>query len=297
MMKSPPWELFAAFLAVARGGSLSAASRTLRLTQPTVRRQIDDLEHRIGTALFTRSRAGLAPTPAAQALIPYAEAMEWASEAGLRTLSGIQNTDQGVVRISCSEVLAVEILPPILVGLRRAHPRLELELAATNAIEDLIRRQADVAVRMTRPEQAGLTMQKVGVAEVGFFASQDYLREAAPPTDLVSLLEGRNLIGQDRQHAIIDALSTPERSLSPSDFDYRSDSDLAQLAAIRAGLGIGVCQVAIARRDGLVRLLPQYRLSLDVWVAAHEDLLRVRRIATVFHALATALRRHYAQPV
>src|SRR4051812_26890765 len=179
----PPftWDLLGAFLAVMRTGSLSGAARALGVAQPTVRRQIGALEEALGAALFTRSQAGLRATEAARATMPYAESMAGVAAALVRSVSASASAAEGTVRVTCSEILATEVLPPMLAALRRAHPRLQIELSAPNQTEDLLRRDADVAVRMAPPTQGALVAKRVGGIEVGLFANDDYLRAHPAP--------------------------------------------------------------------------------------------------------------------
>jgi DNA-binding transcriptional LysR family regulator len=151
--REPGWELFRTFLEVARDGSLSGAARKLALTQPTVGRHIDALEAALGLSLFSRSPHGLTATPAALELVGHAEAMAAASAALRRTASSGAVADRGTVRIAASEMIGCEVLPPMLARFRRSHPGIVLELALSNRNEDLLRREADIAVRMVRPRQ------------------------------------------------------------------------------------------------------------------------------------------------
>jgi len=152
-MKSaqPGWELYRSFLAVIRQGSLSGAARELSLTQPTVGRHIDMLEVSLGVSLFTRSQAGLIASEGASRLVPYAQAMASAADALQRAASGELENDRGTVRITASEMIGSEVLPPALVAFREAHPRIIVELMLSNRSEDLLRREADIAVRMCDP--------------------------------------------------------------------------------------------------------------------------------------------------
>ncbi|KAG1256086.1 hypothetical protein G6F65_016480 [Rhizopus arrhizus] len=126
------WELYRSFLAVLTEGSLSGAARALGLTQPTVGRHISALETALNQVLFTRSQVGLLPTEAAESLRGYAEAMRSTAAALERAAAGHGTGVSGTVRISASEVIGIEVLPPALARLRREHPGLKLELAATN---------------------------------------------------------------------------------------------------------------------------------------------------------------------
>jgi DNA-binding transcriptional LysR family regulator len=164
------WDLLGAFLAVMRAGSLSGASRSLGVAQPTVRRQIETLEEVLGGALFTRSQTGLTPTEMAVATLPYAESMAAVAEALVRSASAPANAEQGTVRVTCSELVGVGVLPVMLASLCRAHPQLQIELSPSDANEDLLRRDADVAVRMAKPTQAALVAKHIGAVKLGFFA-------------------------------------------------------------------------------------------------------------------------------
>lgn len=288
-MKEPGWELYRSFLAVVREGSLSAAARSLGMTQPSLGRHVRQLESDLGVVLFTRSPQGLLPTDVGHELAAHAETMASTSAALRRAASGSNNAVRGVVRLTCSEVIGAEVLPPILAGLRQAHPGIVVELSLSNRSEDMLRKDADIAVRMVQPVQAALVARRIGTVPLGLHAHRRYLKANGRPQD-VDALRQHALIGYDRETPAIRAI----RGLLPfdrEDFSLRTDSDLAQLAAIRAGYGIGVCQCAIARRDkDLVHLLPDaFTLALDTWLVMHEDLKASRRTRMVFDHLATAL--------
>ncbi|KJV26722.1 hypothetical protein VI06_16340 [Aquitalea magnusonii] len=289
--QQPPWHLFAAFLAVMHNGSLSAAARDLALTQPTLRRQIADLEKALDCTLFTRSNAGLLPTEAAADLLPYAQTMAAAADALVRNASGDSHHLKGVVRISCSEMLGTEVLPFILEPMSRQYPGIEFEVSPTDKIEDILRGDADLAVRMTRPQQASLVARRAGKIEVGLFASPQYLQGKTLPGSPADLATGHRLIGDDRHHSLSIGLEHMGLELTRRNFTYRVDSHLAQFAALRAGLGIGACQVPLAQRNipPLQRVLPELRFDMEMWVAMHEDLKSVRRIRAVFDALVEGL--------
>ena len=286
----PSWELFGAFLAVMRGGSLSAAARSLRVAQPTIRRQIEKLESQLGVVLFTRGPNGLSPTELALGTLPHAESIAAGARAIVRSLSGGTDHDRGTVRIACSEIVGTEVLPAMLAALCAEHPRLQIELSLSNRNEDLLRRDADVAVRMVRPTQQGLVTRRVGAIELGLYATRDYLERRGVPEQLDALLDGHALIGGDRIRDIIDALAHAGLTTRPRDFTLRTDSDAAQLAALRAGLGIGVAQVPLAQRDPrLRRVVPKLRFELETWVVMHEDLRAVPRVRRVFDHLVERL--------
>ncbi|HLI67747.1 MAG TPA: LysR family transcriptional regulator [Caulobacteraceae bacterium] len=291
----PDWSLYRAFLAVIDAGSLSGAARQLGLTQPTVGRQIEALEQTLGgLALFTRSPSGLRPTDAALALRPHAEAMAAAAEALLRTASGAADEARGLVRVTTSHVMGAEVLPEILAGFHEAHPEIAIELVLSDRQEDLLRRDADIAVRMARPTQGALTARRIGSVPVGLFAHRRYLQRHGEPTSLDQA--GASAIGFDRNVEMLSALQALDIHLDREMFALRTDSDVAQMAALRAGFGVGACQFGIARRDpNLVPVLrDSFRFDLECWVAMHEDLRATLRMRLMFDALAAGLADYVA---
>lgn len=286
----PNWEWYRSFLQVLESGSLSAAGRALGLTQPTVGRHIDSLESALGLKLFTRSFDGFAPTDAAQELQPYAAGLSATAAALRRAASSHGSGVRGTVRLTASEVIGVEVLPPILAALRWAHPELVIELMLSNRADDLLHREADIAVRMFQPVQDALVVKRVGVIELGLHAHKRYLAAHGVPGSMADLAE-HAVIGFDRENAYIRRLQERVPAFSRDRFAFRADSDLAQLSAIRAGIGIGICQSALAARDTqLVRVLrDEFSLTMDTWIAMHEDLRGSARCSVTFAALATGL--------
>lgn len=284
----PGWELYRSFLGVFRERSLSAAARSLGLTQPTLGRHIDALEAALGVSLFTRSQAGLRPTEGALALVPHAEAMASAADALRRAATGESEQDAGVVRLTASEMIGTQVLPEALTAFREQHPRVVVELVLSNRAEDLLRREADIAVRMVRPTQSALLARKVGTIQIGLHAHPRYLKAHGTPRRLEEVAQ-HPLIGFDKQPSVrnLDGLGL---TLTREMFSFRCDSDLGQYQLLRAGVGIGMCQVALGRRDGLSRLLPgKVEFSLDTWLVMHRDLKKVRRMRLMFDHLAAWL--------
>ncbi len=288
---SPDWGLFRSFLAVMRDGSLSAAARTLGLTQPTLGRHIEQLEALLGEgALFTRSPQGLTPTETALALRPHAEAMEAAAAALMRSASGSSGAIEGTVRLTASEVVAVERLPKLLTALKQRHPGLTFEIVASNRNQDLLRRDSDIAIRMVRPTQDALLARRAGRLTLGLFAHRDYLATHGTPARLADLA-GHSLIGFDTESPAVRAAAASGVPVDRAAFSFRSDSDLAQLAALRSGFGIGICQHDLARADpNLVPILPdQFSLPLETWIVMHEDLRASPKLRAVFDFLAETI--------
>jgi DNA-binding transcriptional LysR family regulator len=287
------WELYRSFLSVLKEGSLSGAARALGVAQPTVGRHVAALEKSLRLALFTRSQTGLIPTDAALSLRSFAESMQ-STVAALERAAASQGAGvRGTVRVTASDVIGVEVLPPIVAALRDSHPDLAVELVLSNRVQDLLRREADIAVRMLRPRQELLVARRIGQIEVGLHAHQRYLAQHGTPRSVADLAK-HSLIGFDQATAFVRNASKAFAGWRREAFAIRTDSDLAQLALIRSGAGIGACQVPIARRDdALVRILPkQFSLPLETWVTMHQDLRDSPRCRVTFDALVKGLQRH-----
>jgi len=290
------WSLQQTFIEVMRDRSLSGAARRLALTQPTVGRQIDALEAQLGQVLFKRSRRGLTPTALAMELLTHAEAMAAAQEAFLRAASGAARGEEGVVRLTASEMIGCEVLPPILATFRQQHPGVTLELVVSNRVQNLQRNDADIAVRMVRPSQTTLIARHVGDTHIGLFAHRDYLKVHGTPMAL-DQLAGHALIGFDRDDSAYRGLRRSGFDASHDTFNFRTDSDYAQFAALRAGLGIGGCQIAIAARYPELIQLPikAMMLKLEIWLAMHEAIKSTRRVRLLFDHLNKHLSEYTKQ--
>ena len=291
--RAPDWHLFRAFLAVVREGSLSSAARALGTTQPTMGRQVAALEAALGIKLFTRSLDGLSPTEAGLRMVPAAEAMDAAAEAAQRSASGEVDRERGTVRITASEVVGGEVLPPIVAQLHALYPGIAVELALSNRNENLLRGDADIAIRMVRPTQGGLVAKRVGRIDVGLYGHSRYLKVHSMPQTVLDL-QRHSMIGYDRDQSYAHLVAKMGASFTRETFAFRSDSDLAQLAALRAGLGIGASQLGIARRDeALVPVLhAELMFPMEAWVAMHGDLRSNRRMRLTFDHLVAELTRY-----
>lgn len=287
------WELYRSYLSVLQEGSLSGAARALGVAQPTVGRHIDTLEQQLGVSLFTRSQQGLLATEAAQALKPFAQSMQANAAALLRAAEAQGSGVRGTVRISASEVVGAEVLPPVIASLQGQYPELNVELVLTNRVQDLLHREADIAVRMVAPEQGSLIARRIGDIELGLHAHRRYLDARGTPQTLEQLTE-HALIGFDQEPPFLRSARHWLPQWRREHFTLRTDSDLAQLAMIRAGVGIGVCQVRVAQRDpALVRVLAHpFKPRLTSWLTMHEDLRNSPRCKVTFEALLSGLEQY-----
>jgi DNA-binding transcriptional LysR family regulator len=289
----PDWGLYHTFLAVVREGSFSAAARHMGSTQPTVGRQIETLEKRLRSKLFARSHRGLVPTPAARELIPYAEAMATAAAALHRVSSGQAGAETGTVRLTAGEHVGLEVLPPILFGFARDHPGIALELSLSNRNEDLVQRDADIAIRMARPTRSRLIARRIGAVKLGLFAHRRYVEIRGLPRSAEELAQHRQ-IGFDRDLHVLRTAGGAAAAMRQADFDIRTDNVAAQTALLRAGLGITVCHLNVARRDRDLVPVPikQFIFEREMWLLTHPDLQRTRRIRLLFDHLADGLTRY-----
>ena len=297
-MTEPDWQLYRSFLAVMHEGSLSGAARSLGMTQPSLGRHIRELEEILGVSLFARSQQGLAPTDLAHELVPHAQAMASASAALRRAATTRQDAIAGVVRVTASEMIGAEVLPPILAAFRQQHPGIVIELSLSNQSEDLLRRDADIAIRMVRPTQAALVARHVGKIALGIFAHKRYIEANGRPKTLADLAS-HALIGFDHETPYIRSMRPADLPYTREHFALRTDNDLAALAAVRAGYGIGICQAGIANRDpSLIHLLPDhFALHMDTWVVMHEDLRRSVRTRALYDHFCAALSEYAATSV
>jgi DNA-binding transcriptional LysR family regulator len=289
-MDSLDWTLLRAFLAVIETGSLSAAAQRIGATQPTLSRHIRELETQLGVTLFRRSAQGLEPTESGLALIEDAQAMGRAADALLLKASGRTESLRGTVRITASVVMSNLILPPIIAALRRDEPLIEIEIVASDQSQNLLRRDADIAIRMFDPTQGALIARKLGETPLGLYGARDYLERRGRPQS-VDELPDFDLIGFDRDDTIIRNFQARGMAVSRHSFGVRSDDQVLGWHLLRAGAGLGFAQVKLA--DGapeLERLLPDLPLpSLPVWLVMHEEVRANARIRRVADALSEGL--------
>jgi DNA-binding transcriptional LysR family regulator len=292
-MAAPDWKLVETFVRVAEHGSLTRAARALGTSQPTASRQIAALEAQLGARLFVRHSRGLGLTERGAELFAGAKALDDGVRSLFRKAGGLREAPKGTVRVSVNEPLGVHVLPPCFAKLRKDYPDIAVELAVDNAVVNLSRREADVAVRMFRPEQLDLVAKKVGEVDVGLFASKRYVRQHGLPGSLAEATR-HTLIGSDRDPSWLRAIW--RLGLRPEQFAFRTDSLLAQVEAVAAGVGIGGMQLGIARRrPELVRVVPSFVFEpLDVWVVMHQDLRGDPAARAVYEAVSGYLEA-YAQ--
>jgi DNA-binding transcriptional LysR family regulator len=284
------WSLMRSFLAMIERGSLLAAARQLGVSQPTLGRHVAELERQLGAVLFERTGRGLVATSAARSIADQARAMADNAEAIGRTLTGQSTQLSGSVRITASQTVATYLLPQLLAGFREREAGIAIDIIASNAIANLLRRDADIAVRMVRPTQASLVARRVGEVRIGAYARKDYLRRRGVP-DNPSDLTRHNLIGLDRDDSIIRTFASFGHSIERDSFMIRSDDHLVLWQALCAGLGIGFAATWLADREPrLERVLPDLPTTrLPVWLTVHREIRASARIRALYDFMAGAI--------
>ncbi|MCE7997527.1 MAG: LysR family transcriptional regulator [Rhodobiaceae bacterium] len=283
------------FHVVAKCGSLLAASRQLGLTQPTVGRHIDLLEESLGISLFTRGREGMRLTPKGSDLLCAAhEMMDTATEFE-RVAAGLEDRIEGTVRISANEIFGTLLLPGLLAPFISDHPEIEVELDVSNQVSNLLQRDADIAIRLFRPDQNDLIARKIVDLPLGLFAHQSYLARNPAPQKAAHLRD-HVLVGQDRNTGLIRAYEAAGVALRTNDFGFRCDNDIAEINAVRAGIGIGPLHMGMASHlSDVTQILPDIAVPpLELWLACHADVRHNKRIRVVMDFLAEQLKSPYA---
>jgi len=241
-------------------------------------------------ALFVRSREGLIPTEDALNLLPEAQAMAGAYRAFVRKLAGENQESVGTIRLAVSEIMGVEILPSMLAKFHHQYPKIKIELSISNKVDNLLRKDADLAIRMTQPKQDALIVKQVGISPVGLFCHQRYINAHGTPSTLSKLKE-HALIGPDEDRLFLDTLNSFGLKLERNDIDFRMDNQIAQLSLLQQGLGVGAVQVQLAKqKKDLVQVLSdQLTIPLPIWLVMHEDLRASKRVRLAFNFLITEL--------
>lgn len=287
------WTLLKVFARVAQTGSLSAAARSLGSSQPTVSRQIHALEQAIGVELFYRQPRGLALTQAGRTLLPHAQSMEAAAAQMRLAAAGADAGLSGTVRITASIIISHYVLPRVLADLRRDIPQLHIDLVPSDTTENLLFREADIALRMYRPTQLDMVTRHLGDIRIGAFASRAYLERRGRPQTMADMM-GHDLIGYDRSDLLLHGMRALGIEATRDSFVLRTDNQSVYWEMVKAGCGIGFGQVTLGRAEpDLEHLVPELPTpSLPVWLTAPEVLRHTPRVDRVWRVLEQAMIRH-----
>jgi len=284
------WALIKSFLAVLDAGSLMGAARALGAQQPTLSRHVAELEQQLGTPLFERTGRGVTPTAAALAVADAARQMGDGALALARSLDKARNASTGTVRITTSEVAAAWLMPAVLARLRAQEPGIQIELVASNGISNLLRREADIAVRMVRPVQHSLIARKLADVPITAAAHESYLARAGTPRKATDLLN-HTLIGYDRDDTMLRGFAALGQPIQREHFALRTDNQVAYGRLVAAGAGIGfVATYNVRHWPGVQTLLPQLGIiPLPCWLAVHREIRSNRLVRRVYDFLADAV--------
>jgi len=294
-LKSLDWTLVQSFLTVAETGSLSRAAQSLGQSQPTLGRHIRALEAALGVDLFVRHARGLSLTDMGAEMLPDAAEMRAALTRLSTRAECAVGAPTGTVRIACSVFAAHHILPSVIADLRQEAPGISLVLRPSDDSDNLTFREADIALRMYRPRQLDLIAKFITDIEMGCFAAKTYTQRKGRPLRAEDLVN-HDLVGYDTSTLMLRAIADLGYSLTEYDFAVRTDNQTAYWELVRAGCGVGFTQAHLGRSDPLVEELD---LNIDiptlpVWLATHEMVRHIPRVARIWDLLTDAIPRHLA---
>ncbi len=280
------WDDLRLFLAVARAGRLADAAHALDLDEGTISRRVRRLEKNLGTSLFERTRRGHALTPKGEALLQEAERMEDASLAAERKVGGRDWGAKGTVRLSVAEGFGSRLVAPAMGRFHEMYPDLEIDLVAGAGFLSPSRREADIAVGLSRPTTGRIIVRKLADYELGLYGSESWLNAGGPIHDR-TYLRGTPLIGYVDDLLYAPELRYVEEALPGLTPVLRSTSINAQYEMARAGAGLAILPRFMVRAgDGLKRVLAkEVSVTRSFWLSVHEDIKDLPRIRTVIDFL------------
>jgi len=291
------WDLVQSFLTVIDEGSLLAAARVLGRSQPTMGRHIDLLENQLGVVLFERTARALVPTDRALAVASAAREMQNGADQVCRLIQSQDETLSGVVRVSASRIVATQLLPKLMPRIQQVAPELDIAIVATDEVSNLLRRDADIAVRMVRPKQASLIAKRLGEIKIIPCASQSYINRWGLPRSPQEIFNHK-LVGSDNLPEMLMGLSRLATAFGlekdAARIVFRSDDFVTQAAAIKSGVGIGFLAQFMIDKDDAIQPLP-FDLAipaLPVWLAVHREIRTTPRIRLVFDELTSLLKEN-----
>src|SRR5262245_58631221 len=281
------WTALRDFLAVAETGSLSRAAIKLGVSQPTLTRRMAALEERLRAELFRRTPRGIELTEAGESVLSAARQMEQEANSLELAVSGRDTALAGLVRVTATEGIGIHWLTPQLAQFQLAHPAIEIQLLLQTQVLNLLQREADIAVRLSRPVQSDLVARKVGDLAFGVYASRSYLEKHGRPLVPEDLAKHRSVAMDESTRWLTGPGAELQKAISAATVAYRANSGQAQLAVIRAGCGVGAAVRFLAERHPEIeQVLPESEILLELWLISHPAMRRSARIRAVFDFLA-----------
>jgi DNA-binding transcriptional LysR family regulator len=280
------WNRARAFLVTAEEGSLSAAARALGMAQPTLGRQVRALEDELGIALFERVGRGLTLTAGGLGLLEHVRRMGEAADRLALGASGQSQTIEGSICITASEVISAFLLPPVLERLRQRHPGVEIKLVATNDVQDLRRREADIAIRSGRPTDPNLIATRLRDTPARLYATPGYLKRIGNPRSFADFSRA-DFIGFGDDDRFMAGLNGLGFSLTARNFPLRTANHMVLWELVKNGLGVGAIIDEVGDTEPLVqRILPAMApIAVPAWLVAHREIQTSRRVRMVFDLL------------
>jgi len=287
------WNKARAFLVTADEGSFSAAARVLNMTQPTLGRQVSSLEDELGVTLFERTAKGLLLTRVGMELLDYVRSMGEAATGFSLAAVGHSQTEEGHVSISATEVTAAFILPKIIRKLRKVAPGIIVEIIASNETSDLMRREADIAIRAYRPTKGDLIAKKICTQVAHMYASASYLARLNQ-REKISDLNNADFLGFKPELDMISELSRFDFNINKMNHPLYAENHLVQWEMVKQGLGIGFMTSIIGDYESKVeRVLPVHKgFEFEVWLVVHKEVNTSRRVRLVYDLLAQELAKY-----
>ncbi|MCV3271286.1 LysR family transcriptional regulator [Roseobacter sinensis] len=285
------WNQVRAFLATAEEGSFSGAARALKTTQPTIGRQISELEERLGVTLFERSVRGPTLTEAGRDLLDHVRVMGEAATRISMSATAHSEDISGLVTVTATDLLSAQTLPGLLAPLRDSNPGVRVNIVASNDLQNLIQREADIAIRHVRPEQPDLIARHVGDFHAGLYASKAYLDRAGRPRTPRDVAD-HDFVGNPDPTRLIAPMHNLGIPLRPENFVMSSESGVVVWQLLRADLGLSVLPDALCDPDpSLERVLPELPpFQFPIWLVTHRELQTSKRIRVVFDLLVRGFR-------
>lgn len=289
-MNNLDWTLLQSFVAVNEHGSFSAAARATKASQATLSRHISTLERQLDTRLFDRTVDGAHVTARGMDVLHHVTDMADAAGRLSLAVEGKETAISGTVRITASTIVSTYLLPKILADLRLQEPDIDIELVSSNKTENLLRREADIAVRMYQPTQPDVFARKLGDYRLGIYAAHSYLARRPAPVKWRDILD-HDVIGSDHSELLIAGFRRFGMNVDREFFVFRSDDVVVCWNMVLEGYGLGFNQIQIGDAEPKVARieLPGDIEPLPVWLVAHSELKTSPRVRRVFDFLAERL--------
>lgn len=285
------WNQVRAFLATAEEGSFSGAARALKTTQPTIGRQITALEEALGVTLVERSARGLTLTQSGRDLLDHVRAMGEAATLISMSAEGQSQEVKGSVTITATDLMSAAMLPAVLAPLRQNAPGISVRVVCSNDIQNLMQREADIAIRHMRPEQPELIARFIGDFGANLYGATDYLDRVGRPRSPREVAD-HAFVGNADPERLMAPLQNMGIPVQEENFVMSSDSGVVAWEMTKSGFGISMQPEVLGEAEpGVERVFPGLPSpQFPIWLVTHRELQTSRRIRIVFDQLAHGLR-------